>query len=284
MSKKEEFQETNVVQVEPQGSFLMPQTKKEKVFIVGFAPSWSQTPWDDMSAEIWGLNELYKLAIAEPKARFDRWFEIHNPKSPSKNNPPHQDFLKNCQIPLYMQKHYDEFPKSIEFPLDKVRLMINECLIKDDNGSEFTNWSNQISYMIGFAILEGFKEIHVYGVDMATTDTVTAPDGTQIKTGEYVWQRPSVDALVMFAAGRGIKVKIPQSSELIKGSILYGYDSDNQTRIKLKEAKKEYQRRMNLIGAEVQKKSSEIEVMKHQISQLKGSIDCISWMLGNNIV
>lgn len=190
-----------------------------KVAIVGFAPSWHLAPYDDESFDIWGINELYLQAV---NRRFTHWFEIHDPKSPSKNVEKHQNWLRNCKIPLYMQQHFEEYPMSIPYPRDKVKAMVNENFILEGCGSKYTDFSNQITWMIFFAIYIGYKEIHVYGVDMA-------------QQSEHSWQRSSCQFALGLAAGKGIKILIPKTSELCKFPRDYGFETDNANRHLTKE-------------------------------------------------
>jgi len=274
--------------------------KREKVYIVGFAPSWIETPWQDQDAEIWGLNELYQYIKKTPGARADRWFEIHNPQSPSKSNPQHQEWLKQCPIPLYMWKHFDEYPASIPYPREEVKAMFNENFIFPgnpiikaindlerqvyDKGAKFSNFSNQITWMVGLAIYEGFKEIHVYGVDMATKEEIRTADGTQSVTGEYIWQRPSVEAAVMFATGRGIKVLIPQTSELCKFAADYGFETDNQVRCYLRSRKKNMLKKDNQFAQQEQQLLAQLEGVKQNRISIRATIAELSYLLGNHIV
>lgn len=66
--------------------------------------------------------------------------------------------------------------------------------------------------MVAQAIMDGFKEINVYGVDMAVDDH------------EYFWQRPCMEAWIGFAKGLGIKVNIPDESPLGRSSYVEGRD------------------------------------------------------------
>ena len=56
--------------------------------------------------------------------------------------------------------------------------------------------------MIAFAIFEGFKEIHVYGVDMSQDE-------------EYFGQRNGVEFWMGVCAGRGCTLYVPQASDLL---------------------------------------------------------------------
>jgi hypothetical protein len=268
-------------------------TPKKKVCIVGFAKSWVETPFEDPDFEIWGLNELYKYFKQKPCARADRWFEIHNPKSPSKDKPEHHEFLKTCGMPVYMWQHFDEFPTSMPFPREEVKAMMNENMIygghdlgckQSNKGSKFTNFSNQITWMILLAIYEGFQEIHVYGVDMATKEEIKTADGKMEVTGEYVWQRPSCEAVTGYALGKGIKILIPQNSELCKFPMDYGFDTDNQTRCFIRGRKKELVKAENKLAYDEQQLMQQIEQIRQRRANIRGSISEISYQLGNHIV
>ncbi len=192
--------------------------KKEKVIIVGFAPSWQEVPWqeDVENTEIWCLNEFYKVAKQVPTFRCDRWFEIHDINSPSKAIPEHQAFLKQCPVPLYMWKQYPEYPNSIKFPLNDIIAYFEE---KGYLGARY--FTNSISLMVAYAIYEGFKEISIFGVDMATSS-------------EYQAQRPSVEWWCGLAEGLGIKFHIPPTSDILKCTQIYGFESNNRNRAWIK--------------------------------------------------
>lgn len=259
-------------------------TPKKKVCIVGFAKSWVETPFEDPDFEIWGLNELYKYFKQKPGARADRWFEIHNPNSPSKNNKDHHEFLKTCGMPVYMQKHFDEFPTSMPYPREEVKSMINENMIYTGKGSRYCNFSNQITWMILLAVLEGFEEIHVYGVDMATKEEIKTADGKMEVTGEYIWQRPSVEAMICYCLGKGIKMLVPLTSELCKFPMDYGFDTDNQTRCFIRSRKKELVKAENKLAYDEQQLMQQIEQIRQRRANIRGSISEISYQLGNHIV
>jgi hypothetical protein len=230
--------------------------KKNKCFIVGFASSWKQTPWNDEDAEIWCCNEFYKLLEKEKNdVVVDRWFEMHNPDSPSKNNPEHRKFLQECPIPLYMQQKSPEFPNSVEYPIKEIIRKLNS-----------TYFTNQISYMIALAIYEGFKEIHVYGVDMATDS-------------EYQSQRPSCEFWLGLARGLGIKTYLPADSDLLKCNGLYAYDTDNAMRVKMKSRIKELKDKRKPYIQEIQKAHQAIKECEAIVNQLNGAIeDCQYFM------
>lgn len=173
--------------------------KKSKVAIVGFADSKVQAPFDDKDFEIWSINECWSDKAIK---RVDVIFELHDLAwiKEGKRIKEHYTWLKNNkEIAIIMQKHFLEIPMSVPYPLDD---------IVKKYGNYFTN---TISEMIALAMEIGFKEIHLYGVNMAT-DT------------EYGAQRPSVEYFVGLARGKGITVYIPSESDLLKNFYIYGFE------------------------------------------------------------
>jgi hypothetical protein len=176
----------------------------KKVSIVGFAGSWQLAPFNDPTWEIWGLNELYLMI-----PRWTRWFEIHSRKvyeEDKKRTSDHILALRAMTCPVYMHQHYDDIPASVSYPLP----VVAEVFANPAGGKPYL--TNSISYMIALAILEGFSEISVYGVDMATDS-------------EYSIQRPSCEYFLGFAHGRGCKLTLPPDCELLKTDFLYGYET-----------------------------------------------------------
>ena len=191
------------------------QEKKSplKVAIVGFTTHREKAPFKDESFQIWAMNDLYRFV-----PRVDVLFELHTRKllnSKNRETQAHEEWLKSSPIPVFMQEHYDDIPKSVRYPIET---------IVEKYGNYFTN---SVSYMIALAIEEGASEIHLYGVDMAGG-------------GEYEEQRPSVEYFLGIAKGKGIKVHVPPESELLKTMYLYGYEDEKETAMQLtmKERKK----------------------------------------------
>ena len=187
----------------------------KKVAIVGCAESKMLAPFDDPEFEIWGVNNLYPHI-----KRATRWFEIHNINHNGERFFRRGDrqfrgqevdqylshlgeWAKEKNCPVYMQKHWDIVPTSVEYPVQK---MLKEF------GTYFTN---TISWELALAISEGFEEIHVYGVDMAVDS-------------EYHHQRPSCEYFLGIAMGRGIKVHIPDQADLLKTRFLYGFQEPEE--------------------------------------------------------
>lgn len=194
--------------------------KRTKVAIVGFAPSRDQAPYNNPDFEIWSVNNLHRFI-----PRTDRVFQLHQRSEwevddlhgfPGKK---HLEWLKTCGIPVYTIEKYPDIPTSIKFPLDE---LIEEFGIPRQKGkTKDAYFTNSISFMIALAIYEGFKEIHIYGVDMAVLS-------------EYNEQRPSCEYYLGIAKGRGIDVYLPVESDLLKTRFIYGYEDEEVKAWKIK--------------------------------------------------
>lgn len=174
--------------------------KRKKVALIGFASnSLHLVPWTDPAFEIWGMNQGH----LNFKRRADRWFEMHMPEATADvRDPAYLDFLKTCPVPIYMIQRYDEYPNSIRFPIeDALRLA----------GRDY--FMSSVSYMIATAIMEGFTEIHLYGINLAIGD-------------EYFYEKPNAEWWIGKAEGMGIRVYVPQASSLLKQYRRYGYHVD----------------------------------------------------------
>lgn len=234
--------------------------KKKKVAIVGFAPSHMQAPFEDESFEIWVLNEYYKLVETIPelkaKARVDRWFEIHSLERPPKNTHEHLAFLENLNIPFYTLKHWDfiKNPNQTVFPFDGICEWFK---MRGHIGHRY--FTNSISWMIAFAITEGFEEIHVYGVDMAMDKDTNGND-------EYGYQKPSCEYF-LGVAEKYAKVYIPESSDLLMCPMRYAIDLDNERYV--------YMKKQMGVWKELNKKAN-AELQQLQLRQRQIEADIIS--------
>lgn len=227
--------------------------KKKRVYIVGFAPSWVETPWDDMEAERWGLNSLHRVASGRP---FDRWFQLHDLNEHHREDHHHIQWLKQAPMPIYMFENHMkgwDIPNALAYPKKEIL----------EHFGPYPYFTNSISWMLGMAIYLGFEEIGIYGVDMAQ-DAIT--------NGEYSSQRPSCEWLIGWAQGKGIKVHVPDTADLMKTTHLYGAESHNEYIVKLES-------RIN--GLNQQKQAHEQQAQQHRDAalQLGGAIENAKWIV-----
>lgn len=193
--------------------------KTRKVSIVGMAPSSrGLAPFSDDSWEIWTLSTLVSAGGAP---RTDRHFEIHPMKwFQEREDKSYWQWLASIRDqPIYAQDTHVDLPTSVAYPKSQ---------ITDEFGTYITN---TVSWMLALAIQEltplvgtagEQPELAVYGVDMAQ-DQEDAVGGA----GEYAAQRPSCEYFLGIAVGRGIRVTIPKTSDLLASRSLYGYDTDS---------------------------------------------------------
>ena len=178
----------------------------KKVAILGYTPTRAYAPYKDDRFEIWGLNDLYRFKAEKDIQRWTRWFNFHQDiPSPTGRTSYHDCLLEYAKwdCPVYLIEKSLIVPNSIKYPLEEISNLY---------GNYFTN---SISYMIALAIYEGFEEIGVYGVDMATDS-------------EYGQQRPSCEYWLGVAVGKGIKTYVHPVADLLKTRALYGYDAHKE--------------------------------------------------------
>lgn len=188
-----------------------PAQQTLKVAIIGKAPdSMLAAPYGDPSWEIWTLNDTNHQ---QQVPRWDRHFEIHPielTKAPEYRgyfadwlSQPHGD------RPIYMQEKFAEVPNSVRLPIGEITQRFSRAY-----------FTNSVSWMMAWAIMEGASEIGLWGVNMA-----------QFGVGgrsEYAHQRPSCEYFLGLAEGLGIKVWLPEVCDLLKARNLYGFDWNHQ--------------------------------------------------------
>lgn len=195
-----------------------------KVAIVGFSDTSRElAPYDDPSFEIWSLGWQMRRA-----KRLTRGFEIHTEEFLRRIHgegwPEYQAFLKAMTVPLYMQDGapYEvgltgsftrdaEYKSAIRFPIERAT---KACFGKADPFSgDRPLWTNSIQFMLALAGIEGFQEVHIYGVDMA-------------HRLEYVKQRHGVTLLIGMLMGQGVHVHVPERCALLHSDHVYGYEEE----------------------------------------------------------
>jgi len=200
--------------------------------IVGTAPTYIQTPWTDPTLEIFGLNDGYSLGMA----RADRWFDLHKfsqmafvppgaRKIPQGSVPlgsyvrpaGHLDWLRGRPFPVMLQEApLPGWKTAQQFPLAEVltfwakfwpwRVTASGVV---SPGTDYE--ASTPALMLMWAVLQGYTEIHIYGIHLATE-------------WEYISQRPNMELLIGVAAGLGIKIVLPTKTPLCKASYRYAYE------------------------------------------------------------
>lgn len=256
---------------------------KKRLAIVGFAPTRDLAPYTDPSWEIWGLNDLHRAI-----PRYTRWFDIHTEQNietdyiagrtsnaQRKTNIPETALeqlgisgLSKLKVPVYMQEVNPKVPMSLKYPLKE---MLDFWKGRGLTGA--TYFTNSISYMIAFALYEGavlghqWDDIHIYGVDMAVGD-------------EYIAQRPSCEYWIGIAEGMGVKVYIPDASDLCKTTFLYAWEEVAQKAFENKMKKIRDDAAMRKQAFESQK--AELDRLIHHCEAQIGTVSDLSRVWSNN--
>lgn len=169
-----------------------PPVATKKVALVGHSPSTRElAPFDDPSYEIWTMNDAHGFLNGR---RADRWFEIHIEevwREPARRTKGYFDHLRNFGGPVYMDKHYEEFPTSVPYPF--------EAMFAKYGPGKF---GSSFGYLIALAVEEGFSEIQMYGCDLASEE-------------EYKKQRESTAYWIGICHGKGIKFVLPQATPIL---------------------------------------------------------------------
>lgn len=153
-------------------------------------------PYDDPTWEIWGVNEGY---LGMP--RFTRWFAMHPQRDQilMRRDPHHWEWLRACPVPVYTLVANPELPTSVRYPI--------EAYIERFGAYA----SGSVAYMIGLAIMEGFREIGLFGFD-------------GVGGGEYFSQRANLEYLIGYARAMGSAILIPSTCLLLTAPTIYGYE------------------------------------------------------------
>jgi len=248
-----------------------------KVDIIGYAPSCVLVDWDDPDMCRVGLNDLYRVPGmggdgADGKGlSYQAWFQMHSEADLNQRDAGHIDWLsRGKEFPIFMQQPWAQgypkpgsevkFPSCVEFPLQTVF----------DTFPDGNYQTNSISYMLCWALLEskkfrpdGFTDIYLHGIDMATGGD---------DNGEFESQRPSVEYFIGLARGYGINVHIPTEADILKAGRLYGYEGSFTIQTKIRS-------RLKLLTDKKRQAEKQLEGLKAIVYGCDGAIqDCEHWL------
>ena len=183
-------------------------TGNKKVAICGTAPSSRMMANDqDEDVDIWALNDCYSF-IDQVHLNGSRWFEIHTEDVWRGDGEAHVAFLASHPY-VYMLQHHPAIPGSAPYPFERIRdAFFPNVDLTDASSLQEMMLGSTIDYMLALAIVEGYKEINVLGINMAT-DT------------EYRHQLPSCNFWLGMIQGRGITLNLPEDCPMLKVPI-YG--------------------------------------------------------------
>jgi len=248
---------------EVQQATPFPERIHDRVAICGFAEGHRDAaPWTETNIEFWGINRLWSVLEKKP---WTRWFELHSLEDFYKEDNDHKVWLQQLGIPIYVRPQDLEtaaewqIPQATPYPIERVL-------------SSYTPYfTNTISWLMAMAISMEFKEIQLFGVDMAQDSVFQA---------EYSQQRPSCEWLIGYAQAAGINIVLPPGSDLMKASHLYGFDSDMYQQ-KLMARLQEVGQRKENIRAEMNQHAQQAEFLKFRVSELDGAMAEVQYNIRN---
>ena len=202
--------------------------------IIGTAPSWKECPYDDLGLEKWTLNDGYLVGVPFVPGSICRHYDLHpvhqmwfrNPQQPlDPRTVPmgvyvrpagHLDWLRQRQHPVFLLERRPEAPNATPFPWQGVLDHFADIwpLRKTRAGQIVKGPDYEVStptWMLMHAIMEGYREIHVYGIHLATE-------------WEYVQQRPNFEFLLGYARGKGITIVLPQCTPICRAGYRYAQE------------------------------------------------------------
>lgn len=228
-------------------SIISPETPEQtlkQVCIVGTAPTWRLTPWDDQAMEIASLNDAYVLPGFR---RASVWFDLHpisemifRPKGEQMVRPEHApvggylrpeghlEWLKTRAFPVYLHDCVEcDCAQRLQDWNDGKLPHID---VKPHDPYPFPNWPNARrfpfkaveaqygtyfsstpAWMLAFFLMNGYMKIPIFGIHLATA-------------WEYQHQRPNMEFLIGMALARGVQFVIPDRSSLLRGKHKYAVE------------------------------------------------------------
>ena len=167
---------------------------KKLAIVCGSPASEMLAPFEDENYEVWVLGNR-----CQNYPRYDLIFEIHDEVEEG-HDPRYPQWLVDKGIPLVVGKSFAiEADHVTVFPFDKSEELFGSLYL-----------TSSPVMMLCFAMLRGYQDIELYGVDLAIDDF------------EYFWQRPCMEAWIGFARGKGHNVTLHESSPVMRADYIEG--------------------------------------------------------------
>ena len=146
--------------------------------------------------EVWALNVgAMTGGLCHVAFQIHQLEDFAGPHTSKQMAKKYDEWLRNLTIPVYMEKHRDEYPTSIAYPFEEVFKMTERVIQGLASLKPLKFLTSSADYAIALAILQNRPKIDLFGFEMAV--------GT-----EYAYQRPGLSFWVGFAAGRGIPLNV----------------------------------------------------------------------------
>lgn len=197
-------------------------------------------PFDNDAFDVWLFNEW---ANAPWCKRWDACIQIHEPNiyknQENEKDPKHWKWLqKDHGKPIYMQEVDQLVPGSVKYPLEEINARFMSNLRWEKKEQKY--YRATIAYAIALALYLGYKEIHIWGVELSSH-------------AEYRSQRDNFIFWMGAAIGVGAKVTL----HCCKGMFdwpLYGYEDFMQ--------EDKIQRYIEGINSQLEQKRKEVAMLE----------------------
>lgn len=114
--------------------------------------------------EIWTVNRGFR------HIKHDKLFVMDDLKWLEEiKDPTYAEFLRNHDRPIITSTRYDDYPTSVEYPIDDVLQAIGDDVF----------CVNTVAYMVAYALSIGVKHMAIYGADFAYPNGNFAESGGQ---------------------------------------------------------------------------------------------------------
>ena len=214
------------------------------VALVGFGPSMKLMHDLPPDVEIWSLNAVEEYDFP----RLDRAFELHPLRDLVLETPRWDRLQKPLPYPVYLLEPDPRIPSGVAYPIEAVCDEVFENVVVGQEHARYMD--STFPYMLALAVHEGYKAVIVCGFEFQS-DT------------EYRYQRPGAALMIGWAAGKGVKVILPEETGLLPRT-LYGYEDYQmisrqnleQFLMDLQTQESDWQGKLNTAHAQVVERSS----------------------------
>lgn len=174
----------------------------KKLILLGTAVSIYNVPYENELFEIWGTGTTANMPSTK---RLDRIYEVHDRATIDWLISDRKCNYNKYKCPVFV-RDLDEVNGLIDYPVDfcKEKNKIFKILKRE-------YFTSTVSWMLAHAIIQGYTEITIMQIHLS-------------HESEYFYERPCIEYWIGRAEERGIKVNIPEDSEILNGHYLYGFE------------------------------------------------------------
>ena len=171
---------------------------RTRVVIYGAGYGKHEAPLMDPAWVVWALNLVPPMDDRQ-RVRADAWFDLHQRVAQTADD---LRWIAKCPVPIFVPPDLaDAGPTCVAYPLDAVEAAY---------GSYF---ACTFAYQIGLAMLHGFTDIGLYGVELA----YGTPRERTVEWASTSWW-------LGYAEARGVRFHLPFGSRLCAHPHRYGFE------------------------------------------------------------